>query len=415
MPSMMIDKVAAIDDTITGPVGRTDAGDHIRYTITVTNVGNVTLADLVVSDPAIEDLSCDDERLAPGASVSCSGIDTIEQADIDSGEVSNTAEATAMAPLGDVVDAAATIRTTIDQQPDVTVAKTGTATANGDGSFSFIYTIDVSNPGNVSLADVRIEDDLEAVFGDLEFDVASLSSDDLAINRAYNGTTDIELLAGTDRLAPGATARLELVVVAFTQGKAGPFTNVASVVAGERTLAAADTMSVQTQVDVSFDLSMDVISPMSAGQGEQITWTLAVANNGPSVAPGPITVTNVLEEGLAFVSASGPGWDCSADGATVTCVHVGDFVAGFSSAISLVTVVTADQGATVSNTASVAAADSTNESTSANNSDSASVQVEALPMTGIDVAALGRLAAVLILAGIVLLSVAGRRRPDEAA
>jgi hypothetical protein len=36
-------------------------------------------------------------------------------------------------------------------------------------------------------------------------------------------------------------------------------------------------------------------------------------------------------------------------------------------------------------------------------------------MTGIDVAALGRLAAVLILAGIVLLSVAGRRRPDEAA
>jgi uncharacterized repeat protein (TIGR01451 family) len=370
---------------------------------------------VVVTDPAIEGLSCNTNLVAPGESVVCTGIDTIEQSDIDSGEISNTAEATATAPLGDVVEAAVMITTAIDQQPDVAVAKTGSATANGDGSFSFVYTIDVSNPGNVTLTDVHVEDDLVAAFGDLEFTVTSLSSDDLTINPAYNGSSDIELLAGTDRLAPGATARLELVVVAFTQGSAGPFTNVASVVAGESTLAVADTKSVATQVDVSFDLSMDVVSPMSAGQGEQITWTLAVVNSGPSVAPGPITVTNVLEEGLAFVSASGPGWNCSADGATVTCVHVGDFVAGFSSAITLVTVVTADQGATVSNTASVAAADSTNESTSANNSDSASVPVEALPMTGIDVAALGRLAAILILAGAILLAVAGRRRPDEAA
>ena len=203
--------------------------------------------------------------------------------------------------------------------------------------------------------------------------------------------------------------------VAFTQGAVGPFTNEATVVAGERTLAVADTNAVQTLVDVSFDLSMDVISPMSAGQGEQITWTLAVANNGPSVAPGPITVTNVLEEGLSLVSAAGPGWDCSADGATVTCVYGDDFVAGLSNAITLVTVVTADQGATISNTASVSSADSTNESTFANNTDSASVQVEALPMTGLDVARLGRLAAVLILAGLILVAVAGRRRPTESA
>lgn len=166
---------------------------------------------------------------------------------------------------------------------------------------------------------------------------------------------------------------------------------------------------------MSFDLSMDVISPMPAGQGEQITWTLAVVNNGPSVAPGPITVTNVLEEGLSFVSASGPRWDCSADGATVACVHGDDVVAGASSAITLVTVVTADQGATISKAASVTAADAINESTFANNSDFASVQAEALPTTGIDVTALGRLAAVLILAGIILVAVAGRCRPDEAA
>jgi len=414
-PSVVIDKVAVVDNTMVLPADRTDAGDHIGYTITATNVGNVTLSDVVVTDHAIEDLVCDAERAAPGESVVCSGIETIEQSDIDSGEVSNTAGATAVAPLGDIVEAGVTITTPIEQKADVTIVKTAVATSNGDGSFNFAYTIEVSNPGNATLTDVQIEDDLEAAFSDLEFSVTSVTSNRLTANTAYDGTTDINLIAGVDTLAPGATARVELVVLVFTQGAAGPFTNEASVVAGERTLAVADVNSVQTQVDVSFDLSMDVISPMSAGQGEQISWTLAVANNGPSVAPGPITVTNVLGQGLSFVSASGAGWDCSADGGTVNCVHGDDFVAGFSSGITLVTVVTADHGATISNTASVSAADSTNDSTLANNSDSASVQVEALPMTGLDVASLGRLAAALILAGLLLVALAGRRRPNESA
>ena len=115
-PSMVIDKVAVIDNTMVLPADRTDAGDHIGYTITVTNVGNVTLSDVVVTDHAIEDLACDTERAAPGESVVCHGFDTIEQSDIDSGEVSNTAGATAVAPLGDIVEAAVTITTPIDQQ-----------------------------------------------------------------------------------------------------------------------------------------------------------------------------------------------------------------------------------------------------------------------------------------------------------
>ena len=211
-PSMVIDKVAVVDNTIILPADRTDSGDHIGYTITVTNVGNVTLSDVVVTDSAIEDLACEAERAAPGESVVCHGFDTIEQSDIDAGEVSNTAGATAMAPFGDTVEATVTITTPIDQQPDVTVAKSAVATSNGDGSFDFAYTIEVSNPGNATLTDVQIEDDLEAAFGDLEFSVTSLTSDSLTVNSAYNGTTDINLLAGSDRLSPGATARVELVV-----------------------------------------------------------------------------------------------------------------------------------------------------------------------------------------------------------
>jgi uncharacterized repeat protein (TIGR01451 family) len=154
---------------------------------------------------------------------------------------------------------------------------------------------------------------------------------------------------------------------------------------------------------------------MSAGPDEEVAWTTVVTNHGPSVAPGPVTVTSVIQTGQTLVSATGPGWACSATGSAVTCVHDGDLVAGSSTAITLETVVTVDRGSTISMNATVAAADPTNEATIANNSDSAAVDVDALPMTGIDVNVLGRVAAALILAGMALVAVTERRRPEGSA
>lgn len=411
-PSITIEKTAAIDNSAVLPSERTDAGDHIAFIITVTNTGNVTLSDFSVTDPSIDDLTCDTASAAPGESVVCTGSDTIAQSDIDAGKITNSAEATAVTPRGATVDAEVSITTPIEQEMDVTLVKTASTTANGDGSFTFAYTIEVSNPGNTTLADVHVEDDLEAAFGNLDVSTISLSSERLTVNAAYDGRTRTDLLVGDDRLSPGATAVVDLVVLVFTEGSAGPFTNEASVVAGDQARQVADTNGVQTMVDVSFDLSMDVVAPMSAGPGEEVTWTLAVANGGPSVAPGPVTVTNALEAGLAFVSASGSGWTCSNDGSAVTCVHEGDFVAGSSSSIALVTAVTADRGATISNAATVSVADATREAVFSNNTDSATVQVDALPMTGIDANVLGRIAIALILAGIALVAASGRRRPN---
>ncbi len=413
--SITIDKVGVIDDTVVGPLDRTDSGDHIDYTITVTNTGNVTLSDYAVSDPSIDDLACDPSSVVPGKSFTCTGSDTIVQADIDDGEMSNTATATAKTPSGGSVEATTTITTAIDQQSDVTLSKTATATSHGDGSFSFVYAIEVLNPGNTTLTDVQIEDDLEAAFGELPFSIVTLKSDNLVVNSMYDGRSDVGLLSGSDQVSPGEPGRIELVVLVFTDGGSGPFRNVASVVAEGSVRVLAANSSVETSVDVAFDLSMAKTSALAVGPGGSNTWTLAVSNEGPSVAPGPITVVDVLDDELTFASASGPGWTCIHDDGTVTCVHNGDLVAGSVSTIAVVTLVDADPGATISNTATVVAANAANESTTANNADAATVRVDALPVTGIATTTLGLAAIIMFLLGMVLLGTEKalrRRGPD---
>ena len=93
----------------------------------------------------------------------------------------------------------------------------------------------------------------------------------------------------------------------------------------------------------------------------------------------------------------------------MTCVSEGDLVAGSSSAITLETVVTAERGSTISIDAAAYAADPTNEATTANNSDSSSVAVDSLPMTGVDAVVLGQIAALLIAVGLAVLVLSGRR------
>ena len=58
----------------------------------------------------------------------------------------------------------------------------------------------------------------------------------------------------------------------------------------------------------------------TATAGSPFDWTIVVRNNGPDSSVAPITVTDALPAGPAFVSASGTGWSCPAPvGSTLTC------------------------------------------------------------------------------------------------
>nr|MBN1229438.1 DUF11 domain-containing protein [Anaerolineae bacterium] len=67
--------------------------DVLNYTITATNIGNVTLEAVTVTDPLVSGLSCtptNGSALAPGESMICTATHTVTQADLDAGHWANT-------------------------------------------------------------------------------------------------------------------------------------------------------------------------------------------------------------------------------------------------------------------------------------------------------------------------------------
>ncbi len=74
-------------------------GDVITYTVKATNIGNYPLTNVVVTDKLLtvklDNFVCSPTvpvaSLAPGASITCTGSHTITQADLDKGDVLNTA------------------------------------------------------------------------------------------------------------------------------------------------------------------------------------------------------------------------------------------------------------------------------------------------------------------------------------
>ena len=119
----------------------------------------------------------------------------------------------------------------------------------------------------------------------------------------------------------------------------------------------SDTDSVVVVDRANVAITKEVTTPVPPDAvlaGEEITYTLHVTNDGPSVADA-VTVTDSLPAGTTFVSADGPGWDCSA-AATVLCSR--ETMAVGSSIITLVVRVgsTVQDGTTIRNVAGVATA-----------------------------------------------------------
>ncbi|MDY8136901.1 PKD-like domain-containing protein, partial [Aquimarina sp. 2201CG5-10] len=155
-------------------------GEVITYTLEVTNTGNTTLIDLVISDPNADPGSISPNTintLLPGESVIVVAAHTITQSDLNTGFVINSASVAAQDSLGNTISDDSDdpnnpddIDNNGDGEPDdptitltpqlatieiLKVVDTNTYDMVGD---VLNYTITVTNTGNVTLLDIDVQD-----------------------------------------------------------------------------------------------------------------------------------------------------------------------------------------------------------------------------------------------------------------
>jgi len=139
-----------------------EIGDVIHYTITAWNSGNVTLHDVLVTDPNVDPavLLCTPENpvadLEPGDSINCTATHTINQDDLDAGSVYN--KACVDDGQGPADSVCADVSTEGEQNPGLDILKEVAEKEFTDVGQVLHYTITATNTGNVTLQGVVVTD-----------------------------------------------------------------------------------------------------------------------------------------------------------------------------------------------------------------------------------------------------------------
>ncbi len=167
-PSLTVEKDGALDDT--NGNGVADVGETIAYSFDVTNTGNTTLLGVTVVDDRVTGILPASADILPGESESFTAAPyVVTQADVDAGEVLNSAFARGQVPNGPEVFSPEDedIVEVVEPDPSLELAKTAELDdANGNGTAdageTITYTFGVQNTGNVTLYDVAVDDEMLA-------------------------------------------------------------------------------------------------------------------------------------------------------------------------------------------------------------------------------------------------------------
>lgn len=139
-----------------------NAGDVINYEFDVTNGGNVTLANVTVSDNLIANINCPRTLLIPAQSMTCTASYSVTQADVDAGQVVNNASAASSAPNGTALTTPSSATVDSTPEPSFTFEKRAVDTSFTSAGDIIDYEFNVANTGSVTLSDIVITDVLIA-------------------------------------------------------------------------------------------------------------------------------------------------------------------------------------------------------------------------------------------------------------
>ncbi|WP_198672940.1 DUF7507 domain-containing protein, partial [Algoriphagus litoralis] len=255
--------------------GYDTAGDIIEYEFTIRNTGNVTLSNVRISDPLISSSPLIIPDLQVGASLSRIVAYTVTQDDINSGSVTNTAQAEATGPKGQRVFSSDKELVNAAQNPGLVFVKTSTPKVVDAVGEVITYIIRVANTGNISLFNIKVEDPLVS----LDETIARLDPNQ---TQAYTTTYTV------------TQADLD----------AGSITNAA-------TLVGSDALgnnynrnsSTVTDVDQNANISISKVADVSSFDtaGDIINYTIEVENTG-NITVENLQVTDPKTNAPTYVS-----------------------------------------------------------------------------------------------------------------
>ena len=354
----------------TGPAAAS-AGQDVSYTITVRNNGPSTASSVTLTDvlpagttfvslnqttgtpfacttPAVGapgTVTCTVASLAPSTATFTLVIHTSPSA---SGTLANTATVASSTTDPLPPNNSSTAPTTIGANADLSVTKTGPATAIAGSNVS--YDVTVTNAGPSDAVSVTLTDDI--------------ASGATFVSATQNSGPTFNCSGSTCTIATLPTGASATFTFTFTiePTTVAPVTNTAT--ASSTTpdpVPANDSDSVTTAVAAGpTDLRISkAASATNALPQSNVTYTIVVTNDGPSTSVDTV-VTDVLPPGSTLISSTSTQGGCSGT-ATVTCT-VGEIAPGGTATIQLLVRLPATTG-TVSNTATVAAANAETDPT----------------------------------------------------
>nr|WP_201469816.1 DUF11 domain-containing protein [Microbacterium hydrocarbonoxydans] len=296
--TVLLSAVTLSKTSALAPGGTGRAGDVLIYTFTVSNTGQSTLRDIVITDP-LSGLSAITFGAWPGAagvlsagqSVTATATYTLKQSDVDAGSIANTATVSATDDDGGAKPSGSANRVTpIAAAGALTVTKTGALASGATGRVGdrINYSFTIRNTGNVTLANASLVDPLPGLSPPVitwpTATAGSLAVGQTATATAFYTITQADVDAGSVRNTATATAR--------TPG--GATVSGSSPQVAVATIASAPGLTTTKS---------GAVTQGSGGVGSTITYTFTVRNSGNT------TLTSVgITDPLAGLSALAYTW-----------------------------------------------------------------------------------------------------------
>jgi uncharacterized repeat protein (TIGR01451 family) len=349
----------------TGPA-TANAGTVISYTITVTNNGtnpaiNATLTDntpvgttfaslaspggwICTAPPAngTGAINCTIGSMAVGSAVFTLNVN----GPAAPATVSNTASVSSSSTDNTPGNNNSTANTNVINTADLSINKTATATA-AQGT-NVTYNITLTNNGPNPATTVSLTDALPA--NTTFVSTAQNSGPAFSCTNPTVGTNGTVTCTNAS-LASGATATFTITAAVSASAPLGTLNNTANATTTSTDPTTPNTSTAGTII-TSGNADVSVVktaAPGPYGTGNNLTYTIAVTNGGPTAAAN-VTVTDAIPAGATFVSATPTQGSCSGT-TTITC-SLGSIANAGSASIALTITLPSTPGP-VANTAVV--------------------------------------------------------------